>query len=398
MSSFGKPFLRKILKKFSTVDFDFLIFVYDDSRFDEPEFSCCRVVYEKNLKWGYAKKYLSPEVCSGYDYLFFWDEDVDVCDFDYKNFLRLMNLNAVEMAQPALKRDSFFTWEITLKNDDFPVGRFTNFVECGPALVFSFTAWCRFWEIIDPSVSSWGWGYDCIARAVCGFKRQAIIDCESVRHARPVSSCFTNAHLEMIELFRKHNLFEFDFVSFSSLLNIAGSIEDEFFSACNRVSDINEHLPVLRKYALECARVTELGVRGGESTRAFLVAKPLKLISIDLYFDRRAELLKLIAESDWDYLCGNSLEVSINETDLLFIDTLHCYSQLKKELELHSLKTRKFIILHDTVSFGFMDEGSSLGPGLMPAVKEFLEKNPCWGIKEHLLNNNGLLVLQRDSK
>ena len=52
---------------------------------------------------------------------------------------------------------------------------------------------------------------------------------------------------------------------------------------CAKKSDINEHLPVLKKYADHCDHITEMGVRSVVSTFAFILAKPKKLISIDLF-------------------------------------------------------------------------------------------------------------------
>jgi len=51
---------------------------------------------------------------------------------------------------------------------------------------------------------------------------------------------------------------------------------------CTTSSDINEHLPTLKKYAEECETVTEMGVRVIVSTYALMMGKPKKLISIDI--------------------------------------------------------------------------------------------------------------------
>jgi hypothetical protein len=48
------------------------------------------------------------------------------------------------------------------------------------------------------------------------------------------------------------------------------------------------------------------------------------------------------------YLGNNVLEVEIEETELLFIDTYHYYAQLKKELKLHAGKISRYIAFHDT--------------------------------------------------
>ena len=45
-------------------------------------------------------------------------------------------------------------------------------------------------------------------------------------------------------------------------------IEKQYIKLCNLKSDINEHLPILFKYAKECESVLELGVRGCISSYA----------------------------------------------------------------------------------------------------------------------------------
>ena len=99
--------------------------------------------------------------------------------------------------------------------------------------------------------------------------------------------------------------------------------------------------------------------------------------------------------------------MEIEPTDLLFIDTLHTYTQLSQELKLHASKVKKYIILHDTTTYGFKPEPSDWqtenimenyvynDKGLWPAVTEFLDSNRSWIVLEKRENNNGLTVLKR---
>jgi hypothetical protein len=182
---------------------------------------------------------------------------------------------------------------------------------------------------------------------------------------------------------------------------------------CKIPSDINEHLPTLKKYAEECDSVTEMGVRFGCSTWAFIEAKPKKITSLDIYYESfkpSEPYVKILCDKygiDFIWITGDSLKIQIEETDLLFIDTLHTYNQLSGELFLHSRNVKKYIILHDTTTFGYVDETiyetasdlirGKISPkvGLKPALSEFLDKNSNWSIKETFTNNNGLTILQR---
>lgn len=180
-------------------------------------------------------------------------------------------------------------------------------------------------------------------------------------------------------------------------------IQETYIRLCSIPSDINEHLPTLRKYAEQCEHVTEMGVRSIVSTWALLAANPKKMISYDIVHPNKLGAnIEVVYSSaaieniDFTFHETNVLEVEIEPTDMLFIDTVHNYEQLKQELKLHSSKVKKYIVLHDTVTFGSHDETAS-GAGLLPAMYEFLLNNNNWIIKEQFLNNNGLTILQRVS-
>lgn len=168
----------------------------------------------------------------------------------------------------------------------------------------------------------------------------------------------------------------------------------------NTPSDINEHLPTLASYASECEHITEMGVRYIVSTYALLMGKPKKMISYDIHMCRWEPVRDLVKEdTDFYFAIGNTLEIEIEPTDLLFIDTLHNYKQLKKELELHAKKVNKYIIFHDTTSFETVGESYSENPeeGIWPAIEEFLQLNPQWTLKERFTNNNGLTIIEKAS-
>lgn len=199
-------------------------------------------------------------------------------------------------------------------------------------------------------------------------------------------------------------------------------LQSEYRKACSTVSDINLHLPVLHNYAKKCTHVTEMGSRTGMSTRAFLYAKPACFVSYDYqYATPEPHLVKgvqaLIALFDecrrnginCTYIGRNVLEVEIDETDLLFIDTYHCYDQLKRELELHAGKVRKYIAFHDTAQYGEVGEGfPHMDPnhpvhttpmdgsgGIRKAIDEFLQSHPQWKVEYETRENNGLMVIRR---
>lgn len=189
-------------------------------------------------------------------------------------------------------------------------------------------------------------------------------------------------------------------------------IEQIIYDISNQSSDINEHIPILIKYASECDHITEMGVRGIISTWAFLKGLPKKLISYDIqYPEHWGSNLNDVYEIankhsiQYEFKKENVLKIEIEETDLLFIDTWHTYDQLKAELLIHSPKAKKYIIMHDTTSFEYRDEsaysenawenGETSGKGLWPAIEEFLNESKNWVQHERFYNNNGLTILKR---
>ena len=168
----------------------------------------------------------------------------------------------------------------------------------------------------------------------------------------------------------------------------------EFINACERQSDIHQHLPLLYKLSNSVNHVTEFGVRDGQSTRA-LLASTAAVRSYDLYIDFNLEKIFEYAKQngrDVKYIQGNSLKIDIEPTDLLFIDTDHKYSQVKAELDRHHSKVNKYIAFHDTWIYGCNDEENK---GLLAAILEFLIEHKEWTVMYHTTENNGFTVLEK---
>jgi hypothetical protein len=154
---------------------------------------------------------------------------------------------------------------------------------------------------------------------------------------------------------------------------------------------------VLYELAKECETIVEMGVRTGVSTRAFLNTDAA-LLSIDIKKNTTVEKLFALADTSGkscQYMIGDVLKIEIPETDLLFIDTLHTYEQLTQELKLHGNKAKKYLIFHDTHTFGVSGENGIDKRGLVPAIIEFVIANTHWKFHIHKTNNNGLTVLKR---
>ena len=166
-------------------------------------------------------------------------------------------------------------------------------------------------------------------------------------------------------------------------------------------SDTVLHLPVLEWFASLCDSVVEFGVRTGESTVALISGCKGEVKSYDIVESEAVGLLRsLVLPCSWTFRRHDTLTHShlVPEADLFFFDTLHTYDHLKKELDLHGRKARKFLVFHDVFTCGQQDIS---GPdpsvrGIMPAIEEFVARFPDEYETAYKTDcNNGLLVLRR---
>lgn len=177
-------------------------------------------------------------------------------------------------------------------------------------------------------------------------------------------------------------------------------IDDIYAQKCDEPSDINEHLPTLRAYSNRCSHVTEFGVRHIVSTWALIAGRPLTVVSYDISSpgDEAINQLREIASDSgvaFRFHHQDVRLVTIEPTDLLFIDTYHTETQLREELKRHANNVKRWIILHDTETFGEKGEAES-ERGLNYAISEFLvERAGKWKMEKHFQNNNGLTILAR---
>lgn len=185
------------------------------------------------------------------------------------------------------------------------------------------------------------------------------------------------------------------------------TLQQKFDRVRHEPSDISEHTHILYDLACQCDHVTEMGVRGGISTTFLYHAlararrastRRRALICYDINDCEIARDMEAYAKEPnmprFEFWQKDSRKVNIELTEMLFIDTLHTYEQLKAELKLHAHKVSKRIVLHDTKSFELLDEGSISGPGLWPAVEEFVEQGVFY-VKLKDEKQNGLTVLER---
>lgn len=175
------------------------------------------------------------------------------------------------------------------------------------------------------------------------------------------------------------------------------------------LSDIQLHLPILQYFASKCESAVELGVRDGHSTVALMTGlgkspkgKEASLISYDIETTKFVEdMMKCMGEwpCKWLFKERSSIEPpAIEETDLLFLDTLHTFVHISQELAIHGRQAKKYLVYHDTTTCGARDlSGSNPNAiGILPAIMDFMDKYPNEYVVAYDSSEcNGLLVLER---
>ncbi|OIV95721.1 hypothetical protein TanjilG_01515 [Lupinus angustifolius] len=101
-----KEIVNKIVEKFPSSDFVVMLFHYDGFLDGWKNLAwsnhAIHVSAINQTKWWFAKRFLHPDIVAGYNYIFLWDEDLLVDNFDAKRYLSIVKEEGLEISQPAL--------------------------------------------------------------------------------------------------------------------------------------------------------------------------------------------------------------------------------------------------------------------------------------------------------
>jgi len=142
------------------------------------------VHYQKGAKWPGLEQTLIAhwDTIQKYRYVWLPDDDLLCVPEQVSRMFTICDELQLELAQPALTRDSYFTHLVTLQHSEFQL-RFTNFVEI-MAPVLSTDMLSRVFHTLRGQVS--GYGLDGLWPRLSHLGRVAIIDDTPVKHTRPV--------------------------------------------------------------------------------------------------------------------------------------------------------------------------------------------------------------------
>ncbi|MCP4899966.1 MAG: class I SAM-dependent methyltransferase [bacterium] len=175
------------------------------------------------------------------------------------------------------------------------------------------------------------------------------------------------------------------------------TLRQRYLNLMHEGIDISEHLGLLCGLAMDpdVQHITEFGFRTGVSATALCMAgKPVVSYDVEPCAKHVAVMTRLAPKFIFKQQSSTALPIA--STDLLFIDSLHTYKQLRSELMLQSVRVSKWIAIHDTATFALMGKDGTK-PGLQDAMNFFLYEVPAWKVRLHLSNNNGLTLLERST-
>lgn len=203
-----KANVNEMIKKFPADDFVIMLFHYDGIVDDWKDLEwSSRAIHLSAIsqtKWWFAKRFLHPDVVSEYAYIFLWDEDLGVQNFDAGRYVSIMRNEGLHISQPALDPEkSEVHHEMTTREKGSTVHRriermsrskkhcyrnstdppCTGWVEM-MAPVFSKEAWRCVWYMIQNDLIH-AWGLDMqLGYCAQGNRTQyiGIVDSEYVVH------------------------------------------------------------------------------------------------------------------------------------------------------------------------------------------------------------------------
>ncbi|KAL0737582.1 hypothetical protein Bca4012_013792 [Brassica carinata] len=186
-------------------NFTIVLFHYDGrtSEYDEFEWSkrAIHVSVPKQTKWWYAKRFLHPDIIAPYEYIFIWDEDLGVENFDAEEYIKIVKKHGLEISQPAVESRKKITWRITKRIPGIEVHK--EIEEWAPghckdphlppcaafieimAPVFSRDAWRCVWHMLQNDLVH-GWGLDFALRKCVepAHEKIGVVDSQWIIHQK----------------------------------------------------------------------------------------------------------------------------------------------------------------------------------------------------------------------
>lgn len=158
---------------------------------------------------------------------------------------------------------------------------------------------------------------------------------------------------------------------------------------------VGKYMDKFYEYASTCkTHIAEIGVNKVCSAWAWAKARPKKITLCDVKLHERGgryleSYKKLCSEENIELVLENksSLDMELEDVDMLFIDGLHKYDHITKELSKFSPHVKKYIAFHD---INFI-------PDCNRAAHDFLTVNKSWekSYQSPPEDKPGILIIER---
>lgn len=170
------------IERLEQQNFDYALSWYGDQPPEAP--GAVFVDMQKGAKWPGLEQTLQShwDAIQRYRYVWLPDDDLLCVPEQVSRMFSICDELQLDLAQPALTPDSYFTHLITLQHSAFQV-RFTNFVEIMTP-VLSVDMLSRIYPTLAGQVS--GFGLDALWPRLSHLGKVAIIDDTPVKHTRPL--------------------------------------------------------------------------------------------------------------------------------------------------------------------------------------------------------------------
>jgi hypothetical protein len=194
------------------------------------------------------------------------------------------------------------------------------------------------------------------------------------------------------------------------MIATAITVEQIYQEHCATPTAMTVHLPRLRALAEGLPLAVEFGVKRGASSSALLLGAA-RVVSYDIVETPEALRLKAAAGDRWTYRIQNSITADVPACDLLFVDSLHTFDQVDRELARHAESVRRYLVFHDVLTFGSVGANGETGAqmwtyrlgesvpqsclGIRPAIDALMIRDRSWQIAASYTDSHGLLVLER---
>lgn len=179
-------------------------------------------------------------------------------------------------------------------------------------------------------------------------------------------------------------------------------LDEMYNTVCRTSGPLSKHCPKIYEIAKKCHHITELAIKTDEVAISILATKPSKF---HIYRENKApleEIKKKIEKivpknTELKLYLGQSLDLQIELTDMLVINTFHAATRLKTELLKHAGNVNRYIVFPSIYAFAKRGEDGSV-PGPVDAILDFIKENPEWSICYKTKRSSGIIIIERSPR